>query len=99
MRTQTSNRQLSNKQGDTVTITIENKEGNPLHVLHPKISGPDNLYINIAVKGGNAGNQSQPHKTFTFSQYFPEPILKEVQNHYLSIVSLASSATEVPFMS
>ena len=96
MNRQTSNRQVSNKQGDTAIITIENKESNPLYVLHPKIDGPDNIYINIAIKGGNTGNQSQPHKTFTFSQYFPEPVLKHVENYYLSIVSLAFSATEVP---
>lgn len=84
------------RQDQELTVTINNDEGNPLYIKHPTLGGPDNVYINIAIKGSNTNNQSQPHKTFTFSQYFPEPIIRDIQNYYLSIVSLAFPATEVP---
>lgn len=81
---------------DPQIVDINNDLGNPLYVKFPPIGGGDNIYLNLTVNGANTGNPSQPHKTFAFSEFFPEPILKDIQNYYLSIVSLAFSASEVP---
>lgn len=81
---------------DSSIINVNNDISNPLFVKLPPSSGADNIYINISVLGENTGNPSQPHKTFTFQTRFPEPIISNIENYYLSIVSLAFSITEVP---
>lgn len=98
-------RTITNNQG-SVTIgndpaiinanIINNDPSNPFIVKFANMGGPDNIYVNISIKGDDTGIQAQPHKTFTFLQWFPEPIIRNVENYYLSIVSLAFSATEVP---
>lgn len=96
-----SRKRTTTKNGDTMIYgsdpnIIGDSPSNPMYVKSPPLPGPDNLYVNISVRGGNTGIQNQPHKTFTFSERFFEPILKNIQNYYLSIVSVAFSATEVP---
>ena len=101
----TSRRLINNNQGSVtigndpgiINVNVTNNDmSNPFYMKPVPLGGPDNIYVNISIRGDDTGNQSQPHKTFTFSQYFPEPIIRDVQNYYLSIVSLAFSATEVP---
>lgn len=98
-RTITNNNQTVMVGNDPAIIDariINNDEANPFYVKQVGFGGQDNIYMNITVRGDDTGNQAQPHKTFTFSQWFPEPIVRNVENYYLSIVSLAFSATEVP---
>lgn len=76
---------------------ITNEENDPIIVKFDKPSGPDNIYVNIFVKGGDDTNDAYcPHKKFRIRKNFNQPILEHMENYYLSLVTLTFPAIEVP---
>jgi hypothetical protein len=78
------------------TTGFGESQTDPVWIKSTPISGPDNIYCSITIRGNNTGQPNQPHKTFTFDERFSEPFIRNIENYYLSIVSVAFPACEVP---
>lgn len=75
---------------------VDNDNSDPVVVKLQDIEGPDNVYLNIQVSGGDVDDPSCPHKKFRIRKSFNQSIIDHMENYYLTVVTLSFPAVEVP---
>jgi hypothetical protein len=72
-------------------------EDEPVVLVQPKKSTlPDNIYINLQLRGTQTTNKYSPHTRATFDQSFTETILNNCEEYYSSMITASIPTHTIP---
>lgn len=90
------------RQDNIYKNTLEQAHSNEIVITKPLPSDLDNnIYVNIQINGdanNKNGNIYQPHKRMTFSQAFNDSFINDIENYYVSIITLTISSHSIPLI-